>query len=111
MVVITGRKKLKCLEFDNGGMYARNYMEVIRTAPYKGYVGSVEYDTTDDIFYGKVIGIRDLVGYHTKDVGQIFSQFQKAVDDYLYFCIEVGKEPEKGWVYPYKQDMLITHDI
>lgn len=31
---------------------------------YKGFVGSIEYDEDDDIYYGTLINIEDLVNYH-----------------------------------------------
>ena len=30
---------------------------------YKGYLGSVEFSEEDDIFFGKVLGIRSLISY------------------------------------------------
>ena len=30
---------------------------------YKGYVGSVEFSEKDEVFYGKVQGIRSLISY------------------------------------------------
>jgi hypothetical protein len=33
------------------------------TIEYKGYIGSVEFSAEDQVFYGKVQGIRSLISY------------------------------------------------
>ena len=33
------------------------------TMEYKGYVGNVEFSEEDEVFFGKVIGIRSLISY------------------------------------------------
>lgn len=37
----------------------------------------------------------DLVSYEAKDLAQLKREFQISVDDYLAFCDERGKEPNK----------------
>ena len=62
---------------------------------YKGYFTNVEYDKKDRIFYGKLENINDMINFHTDNYMEIKNEFHNAVDDYLDFCKEVGKEPEK----------------
>lgn len=62
---------------------------------YKGYSTNVEYDKKDRIFYGKLENINDMINFHTDNYMEIKNEFHNAVDDYLDFCKEVGKEPEK----------------
>ncbi len=38
------------------------------TLCYKGYAARVGFDPDDDIFFGRVVGIRDIVGFHGKTV-------------------------------------------
>lgn len=61
---------------------------------YKGYTGSIEFFEEDNLFFGKVIGIRSLVSYEGKDINELTEDFQGAVDDYLNLCKEIGFEPE-----------------
>lgn len=65
---------------------------------YKEYIGSVRFSVEDEVFYGKLEGIKDLVSYEGQSVGELKQAFHGAVDDYLEFCRKKGKEPEK----PYK---------
>ena len=64
---------------------------------YKGYSAKPEYSVEDKLFYGKILGIDDLVDFHSENAGSIETEFQKAVDDYLAFCAEIGKEPQKEY--------------
>lgn len=62
---------------------------------YKGYDGSVKYSAEDRLLYGEILGIRDTITYDGTDVASIETNFKAAVDEYLRFCQETGKEPEK----------------
>ena len=62
---------------------------------YKGYHASVEYDAEDDIFFGKVIGISDLISFHGESIIEVEKNFRESIDDYFEFCEEVGKAPDE----------------
>jgi predicted HicB family RNase H-like nuclease len=62
---------------------------------YKGYAGSIEFSEEDGVFHGKVIGIKALISFEGESVSSITEDFHYAVDEYLDFCAESGKEPEK----------------
>lgn len=48
-----------------------------------------------EFFYGKIVAIKDLVTWQSDTVEGITKEFHSCVDDYLDFCKEIGKEPEK----------------
>ncbi|HWR30295.1 MAG TPA: type II toxin-antitoxin system HicB family antitoxin [Negativicutes bacterium] len=62
---------------------------------HKGYYGTVELSDTDNILFGKVIGINSLISYEGDSVQSLKDDFQGAVDDYLEMCAANGVEPEK----------------
>ncbi|HCW22894.1 MAG TPA: toxin-antitoxin system HicB family antitoxin [Lachnospiraceae bacterium] len=64
---------------------------------YKGYYTKIEYNVEDRVLYGKIEGIRDLVNFESDNAADIENEFHAAVDDYLEFCKEVGKEPDKEY--------------
>lgn len=64
---------------------------------YKGYAARPEYSAGDRIFYGKLLGISDLVDFRSESAKDLEDEFHKAVDDYLEFCGEIGKEPQKAY--------------
>jgi predicted HicB family RNase H-like nuclease len=62
---------------------------------YKNYSGSLEFSEKDAVFHGKVVGIKDLISFEGDNVTDLVQDFHNAVDEYLEFCAEQGKEPEK----------------
>lgn len=66
-------------------------MRIGRFIEYKGYVGSIEYDPEDKIYYGKLLNIDDFVNYHGNDGVELYKSYRNAVDDYIEFKREVGK--------------------
>jgi len=64
---------------------------------YKGYVGSIEFSERDDVFFGKVQGIRSLISYEGTNASELIVDFHGAVDDYLAFCKEEGHAPETAY--------------
>lgn len=63
---------------------------------YKGYSAQPKYSAEDGVFYGRLLGIGDLVDFQAGNVSELESEFRKAVDDYLAFCKEIGKAPAKA---------------
>lgn len=64
---------------------------------YKGYHTKIEFDCEDLVLRGKIEGIKDLVNFESTDISTVEEEFHAAVDDYLEFCKEVGKEPDKEY--------------
>ena len=73
------------------------------TIRYKGYTGSVEFSETDNVFYGKVLGVRSLISYEGTTATELINDFHGAVDDYLEMCEEEGSKPE----VPYKGSLNV----
>lgn len=64
---------------------------------HKGYFARVEFDADDRIFFGRVAGIEDGVGFHADTVDGLVAAFEDAVDDYLETCEHAGKAPDKPY--------------
>jgi len=62
---------------------------------YKDYIGSVHYSEDDEVFYGKIEGIDDLVTFEGASVPELKKAFYEALDDYIAIALEHGKNPEK----------------
>lgn len=62
---------------------------------HKGYTASVSFDPDDEIFYGHLAGIDDIVGFHASSVDELKRAFVEAVDDYIETCGRLGKSPQK----------------
>ena len=64
---------------------------------YKGYVSEFNYGPEDDIFFGHIADIVDVITFQGKSLDELKKNFQKAVDDYLEHCRKTGKEPNKPY--------------
>ena len=64
---------------------------------HNGYSGTVEFNDADNILFGKIFGINDLVSYEGTSVDKLKAAFIEAVDDYIQTCKKLGKEPEKAF--------------
>lgn len=58
----------------------------------KTLIGEAVYNKDEDIWFGKIANIDDLVTYQTDNYDDLLIEFNKAIDDYIEFCKEVGKE-------------------
>jgi predicted HicB family RNase H-like nuclease len=67
------------------------------TMEYKGYHATVDYSEDDNILFGTIVGINDLITFEAESISDLTIAFKAAVDDYLATCIVLGKEPEKAF--------------
>ena len=61
---------------------------------YKGYLGSADVDAENNILFGRLLFIRDVIGYSGGTVQEFRQAFEEAVDDYLEVCAERGEVPD-----------------
>lgn len=64
---------------------------------YKDYYATVHYSAEDEIFFGKIAGVSDLVNFEGESVKELQVAFRESVDDYLQTCASVGKTPDKAY--------------
>ena len=64
---------------------------------YKGYRAAVTFDGHTDSFHGSVVDTRDIVTFVGESVEELHREFKISVDEYLAFCSEQGKEPDKPY--------------
>ncbi|MBT9171741.1 MAG: hypothetical protein DDT21_00110 [Syntrophomonadaceae bacterium] len=62
---------------------------------YRDYVGSIEFSEEEEVFHGRVIGIKCMISFEGDSVKTLIEDFHNAVDEYLEFCEKSGKQPEK----------------
>ncbi len=64
---------------------------------YKNYHARIDFDDVDEIFFGRIAGINDVVGFHADNVAGLKAAFHEAVEDYIATCALTGKKPEKTY--------------
>jgi len=62
---------------------------------HQGYIARIHYDERDNIFVGRILGIRSIISFHGETVTQLRHAFELAVNDYLADCAEMGVTPER----------------
>ncbi|MCY3903829.1 MAG: type II toxin-antitoxin system HicB family antitoxin [Caldilineaceae bacterium] len=62
---------------------------------YRGYTADIRYDERDRIFWGHLLGTFDDVYFEGTSVEELETAFHEAVDDYLTYCEETGREPTR----------------
>ena len=64
---------------------------------YKGYSAKINFDERDNIFWGKVIGIKDNITFEGETVTRLTEDFHNAVDHYFTDCKQEGRSPDKPY--------------
>ena len=62
---------------------------------YKGYHAEFVFDAEDNYYTGRLYGISDLVMFGGETEEEVKADFYAAVDEYLDYCKEIGKEPKR----------------
>lgn len=60
-------------------------------------MATIDFDAEDMLLVGQVIGITDSLNFHAKSAEEIETMFHQCIDNYLKFCVEMGKVPEKTY--------------
>ena len=67
------------------------------TINYKGYIARVEYSADDEVFVGRVVGLRDIITFHGETVKELKEQMKEMIEFYLDVCKKKGKKPQKTY--------------
>jgi predicted HicB family RNase H-like nuclease len=78
-------------------LFKTNYEHMKNVITYKGFVGTVDFSSEDHLFYGKIIGIDDLVTFEGSSVAELESSFKYMVDMHIEDCQSEGKPIEKSY--------------
>jgi predicted HicB family RNase H-like nuclease len=61
-------------------------MKAIDVLTYKGFIGSVHFSAQDDVFFGKVEGVNDLITFEGNSVQELKDAFHYVVDEHIKDC-------------------------
>lgn len=67
------------------------------TIEYKGFRSKIEFSADDDLFVGRLIGIRDIVTFHAETVAELRKEMEATVEFYIDVCERSGKELKKQY--------------
>ena len=67
------------------------------TMTHNGYIASIELDEDAGLFHGEVINTRDVLTFRGRTLEELRSAFADTIADYVDWCRERGKEPERPY--------------
>lgn len=62
---------------------------------HRGYTGHAEYHPEDRVFHGRILEIDDVVTFEGRSVDELEQAFRDSVEEYLAYCEETGRRPDK----------------
>ncbi|MDR2146631.1 MAG: type II toxin-antitoxin system HicB family antitoxin [Tannerella sp.] len=64
---------------------------------YKDFIGYVQFSADDNVFFGKVEGINDLITFEGETVQELRDAFQYVVDEHIKDCEQENIPIEKSY--------------
>lgn len=55
----------------------------MNTMTYQGYTARVVFDERDNVFVGRVVGIRSIMSFHGETIAELRKAFEEAIEDLL----------------------------
>ena len=64
---------------------------------HKGYFAKLDYDPEEDLFFGTVVGINDLIMFEGSTNKTLRKAFEESIEEYLSLCLRNNKSPDKTY--------------
>lgn len=64
---------------------------------YKGFKARIEFSADDEVFFGRLLSIDDVVTFEGKTVRELKRAMKDAVEFHLELCKKTGRSPKKGY--------------
>jgi predicted HicB family RNase H-like nuclease len=63
----------------------------------RGFKARVEYSADDEVFFGRLLGIEDVVTFEGKTVRELKKAMKEAVDFHIEICERTGRSASKPY--------------
>ena len=70
---------------------------MIDSLTYQDYTANIHYSSEDDIFFGKILGIDDLITFEGSSINELKQALKVALEDYFVTCKQLNKSPDKAY--------------
>ena len=64
---------------------------------YRGFIGSVHFSAEDNVFFGKIEGINDLITFEGRTVDELITAFHYVVDEHINDCEKENSSLERSY--------------
>ena len=72
-------------------------IEMNNTLSYKGFTAKIEFSAADNVFFGRLPGIADIVAFHGESVEELKNSTRETVDFHIEVCEKTGKKAKKNY--------------
>jgi len=72
-------------------------MKAMDILMYKGFIGSVHFSAEDNVFFGKVDGINDLITFEGGSVAELKNAFHHVIDEHIKDCENENIDIEQSY--------------
>jgi predicted HicB family RNase H-like nuclease len=72
-------------------------MKAVDVLTHRGFIGSVRFSAQDDVFFGKVEGVNDLITFEGDSVKELKDAFRYVVDEHIKDCEDENIPIEKSY--------------
>lgn len=62
-------------------------MKLGKLEEYRGYTGTVEYSGDDNVYFGQILNIKDVITYESETKEGLKKKFKKLVDNYIDYIL------------------------
>lgn len=84
-------------------------MKTTDVLTYKGFIGSVHFSAEDDVFFGRVEGVNDLITFEGGSVRELKDAFRHVIDAHIEDCERENIPAEKS--YKGSFNLRLTPDL
>ena len=84
-------------------------MKAIDVLTHRGFIGSVHFSAQDDVFFGKVERVNDLITFEGGSVEELKNSFRYVVDEHIRDCENENIPVEKS--YKGSFNLRLTPDL
>lgn len=74
----------------------RNDLRTTTLTKYKGFTARIEFSTDDNVFVGRVLDIRDIIGFHGETIDEAIQAFHGMIDFHIEVCEKMAKRKATG---------------
>ena len=64
---------------------------------HRGFIGSVHFSAEDNVFFGKIEGINDLITFEGRTVDELITAFHYVVDEHINDCEKENFSLERSY--------------
>ena len=54
-------------------------------APYRGFMSDINYSYSNNLYYGKLLGISETIEFHSTNAIKLYERYKEVIDEYIEY--------------------------